>query len=163
MRKVFILRGLPGAGKSRWLKERVLQLRGKSLASVSADQYHYSPVTQNEDGTLKAPVYNFKPENAKHAHDSCLREFLDLILQPLWDEVIVDNTNTSAWEIAPYYRLAEVMGYEAEIIWLQCSVATSVARNVHSVPENTIEKMAERLESESLPPWWKQTIITEGY
>lgn len=42
-----------------------------------------------------------------------------------------------------------------------CLPSTSVARNKHEVPEEVIAKMAAR--TDTLPPWWKQTIIdTDG-
>ncbi len=147
--RVFIMRGLPGSGKSTWVRDHVVHSH-TSIQIVSADSYHL--VT--EDGKS---VYRFKSENAKAAHDSCLREYLQNLNERHLGEIIVDNTNLSAWEIAPYYRVAEALGHEVEIVHCVCSPSTSLARNTHSVPEGTILKMAARIDT--LPPWWQQTLI----
>ncbi len=153
--KVFILRGLPGSGKSSWATRQIIE-RKTSVAVVSADTYHYVQQPPREDGTLVTPVYQFKQENAGAAHNRCLLDFLQAIKEG-WQIVIVDNTNLSAWEIAPYYRLAESFACDVEIVHHVCSVATSIARNTHSVPVATIEKMAARVDV--LPLWWKQSVI----
>lgn len=149
--KVFIMRGLPGSGKSTWAKHRVIE-SGNATAFVSADSYHLETV----DGKS---VYNFKKENAKKAHDSCIREFLELLNSDLLEEIIVDNTNTTVWEIAPYYRLAEAYGCEVEIVQFRCSAETAFKRTIHNVPAETIARMALNLKEEKLPPWWKVTMI----
>lgn len=157
MRKVIIMRGLPGAGKSRWTHRFSIENK-TSVCVVSADTYHYVPQLPNADGTLVPPKYEYKAENGHKAHLHCFVDFMQALKEG-WEIIIVDNTNISAWEIAPYYRLAEVHGIEVEIILMNCPTLLSIGRNIHNVPEETIKKMAYRLENESLPPWWKQTEI----
>lgn len=144
MPKVIIMRGLPGSGKSTWTTQYY-----SSGRTVSADHYH-----------MKEGRYEFKQENIGLAHIQCLKQYLEVLNQktPL---IVVDNTNLAAWEIAPYYRLAEVFGYEVEIVWLRCYVEKCVARNIHNVPRERIGWMADILENEKLPMWWKQTVIIE--
>ncbi len=141
--KVLILRGLPGAGKTTWIAANVPEPR----AVFSADAYHMTP-----DG------YRFDPANARKANDWCLSQFL-LHLTRAVPTLVVDNTNLSAWEISVYYRLAEVYGWDVEIVYLKCSPEVSLARNVHGVPKETIVQMFARLTNETLPPWWKMRTI----
>jgi len=143
MKKVLILRGLPGSGKTTFA-------RNLTVAStiVSADDYYMV------DG-----VYKFDAGKIQQAHNQCLRRYTtylsSLLAQPGPMMLVVDNTNTTAVEIAPYYRLAQAFGWQVEIHLFDCDVATSVRRNVHGVPESVIYKMAANLQ-EKLP--WPQTV-----
>jgi len=157
--KVYIMRGLPGAGKSRWTRQRVLE-DGSSVCVVSADSYHYVSQPPRADGTLVPPKYEFRPENASRAHSGCLREFVEAIQQS-WGVVIVDNTNTTAVELAPYVRLCEAFGIEYEIVFLRVPFGLACKRNVHVVPEATIWSMFQNLLSERLPAWWKVKFVEE--
>lgn len=142
---ILILRGLPGSGKSTWATAYVLA-HPRTLI-VSADQSH-----TRDDG-----VYDFKPENATAAHNDCLRRFLVAIQSGEYLTVIVDNTNTQAFEFAPYYRLAEALGHTPRLIEFRISPELSVSRNIHGVPEQTIYRMFERWQS--APPWWSTEVV----
>lgn len=159
MKKVIIMRGIPGSGKSTWVRDRIIHNK-TSTCVVSADVFHYVQQPPREDGTLVPPKYEFKPENARAAHDECLRDFMQAIKEG-WEEIIVDNTNSTAWEIATYYRLAEVSGYSPEIVWIQAPIERCMKRGLHNVPQHTVERMRNNMERESLPPWWNQRIFVE--
>lgn len=64
------MRGLPGSGKSLWARRYIIEAAPSVAVTVSADSYHVA----TEDGKS---VYRFKPENARAAHDACLRDFAD--------------------------------------------------------------------------------------
>lgn len=139
MKRVTIMRGIPGSGKSTYAKQT-----GGYV--VSADRYH-----------IINGVYIFKKENAAAAHNYCLRQFLGL-LEDGCEHIVVDNTNVKVFEIAPYYRLAEALGFEVEIVYILCPPDVGVQRTEHAVPIETVTAMANGFEP--LPPWWKQTILT---
>jgi len=135
------MRGLPGSGKSFW----AWQLFGKNGDFVSTDSYFTDPVT-NE--------YRFDPTKLGEYHDRCFREFIELLREraPL---VVVDNTNLKVFEIAPYVRVAQVMGYGVEIIHVLADPQKCIEMNTHGVPANTILQM----QAEPLPYWWPVRTI----
>lgn len=139
------MRGLPGSGKSTWVRQNL-----PDAVVCSADEYFVE-----EDGT-----YRFKAENLRDAHIWCFQRFLDAVARRV-STIAVDNTNTRLWEMAPYAAVAEAEDYEAFVVYVECSVERAVADNVHGVPKNVIEKMAERYEP-SLP-WHKVVQIPESY
>ena len=143
------MRGLPGSGKSTWIKNNC-----PNAFVCSADNYFF------HNG-----VYRYDADKIHIAHNACMNLFLDCVLAPYlrYDALCIDNTNCQAWEIAPYYTVAEARGYDVEIVWLQCYVRVATERNIHNVSEETIRKMSMKMEREQLPQWWKRnTIIVNG-
>lgn len=150
MKKVIILRGIPGSGKSfyakKLLEEALFQM--KDLSSVgmgicSADYYFE-----------KSGEYKFDPSKLGEAHAECFRFFIDSLNHGN-DLTIVDNTNTTALEIAPYIQGAMAFGYEYEIIYIHCDVDVAFKRQTHDVPLNTMKRMDDNICQVSLPPYWK--------
>lgn len=155
--KIFIMRGLPGCGKSFWIAANSAQRYGVTSANVvcSADYGHII------DG-----VYRYDPLKAGEAHGICLVKYVDCIHSllktpglPTDYQIFVDNTNTSIFELAPYVQLAIAYKIPYEIVYILCSVETSLKRNTHNVPASTILDMNRRLLTESLPPWWKIKVV----
>ena len=145
---VCVLRGIPGAGKSRWVRQNM-----PGACVVSADDYFVG-----QDG-----VYRFNPGDIAHAHGRCFRLFIEA-LQRGDSQVVVDNTATSIAEIAPYILGSQAYGYDAEIITLRCDPAVAASRNVHGVPVSAVHKMAEALEAGNLAlmPWWQHRVVELG-
>lgn len=141
--KVCILRGIPGSGKSTLAR----RLRSEhSGVILSADDYF-----TGADGS-----YHFDPRRLGEAHGECFRRFLDWLEHAPHDHIVVDNTNIAAWECAPYVLGAEAHGRDVRVITLRCAAEVAAARNVHGVPEYIVRQMAHRLQTESLPAFWKQ-------
>jgi hypothetical protein len=74
----------------------------------------------------------------------------------------VDNTNTSSWEIAPYYALSEAFDIPVRIVRIKVSPETAFNRNIHGVQKETISRMAERMHENQLPSFWKIEEINMG-
>jgi predicted kinase len=158
MKSAVIMRGLSGSGKTH--------LACSLMAKANLDDGLTNPyedfvtVKVSADDTMMEGVrYNFRPEVLPTAHKNCQRNFLHA-LQSEVNLIIVDNTNIEAWEIAPYYTLAELFGYDVVIKWVVCPIETCIQRNVHKVPEQVIRGMCNRFGS--IPGHWKQEIVLNG-
>ncbi len=153
MSQVYILRGLPGSGKSFWCKK----FHPKAIV-VSADQFFEGP-----DG------YKHDASKLSEAHADCFRRFLNVTgISSNGTDVIVDNTGIEAFECAPYYLGARAYGWNVEIIEFRPHLGTDVMlwaeacykRNTHGVPELVHRRMAERFfYGPALPPFWNVKIF----
>lgn len=157
--KVLIMRGIPGSGKSTYVNRNVVMGISKEVVVCSADHYH-----------MEGNVYQFRKENVQKAHDACLKKFLDTVQKPTYfcehfqkerdlQYVVVDNTNITTAEIAPYYRLAQVLGFSVQIIRVEVSPIVACRRNVHDVPAETVFRMYDALRTEKLPIYWWETVL----
>ena len=152
MPKVIVLRGTPGSGKSSWCKKEY-----PCAIVCSADQYFLDDCEN----------YKFDRTLLDKAHSRCLHKFIWAIdsigkarSQYPDSVVIVDNTNAFPLEMAPYIAVAKAYDLEVEIIRFNCSIKTSIDRNIHNVPEETIVRMWQKLQKKQFPSWWpKETII----
>lgn len=150
--KAIIHIGLPGSGKTtsirrifgdyNWIEDGVIHYIPNRVAVVSSDNY---PGLYDKDK-------DFHPELLAKSHPACFREFIAAMLQG-FPVVIVDNTNTSAIELAPYILGAQAHGYAVELREFVVSIETAERRNTHKVPRASLEAMAKRL-AEPRPPWW---------
>jgi len=131
-----LLRGLPGSGKSTLAKSLILS--AKLGISLSTDNFF-----------IKKGVYTFRPELLSQAHESNQKNAREAVRDKV-RFVIIDNTNTVAWEMRPYIELALNNGYKVHIIepdtpW-KFKPKLLASKNSHNVPRQTIEKMLDRYE-----------------
>lgn len=151
--KVIILVGTSGAGKSTWARNHVRV--GESI--VSADDFFQGP-----DG-----VYRFDVARLSEAHGACLRHFTARMTAqgpasdpdaPMRRAVIVDNTNSTVMEAAPYIALALAYGRRVEIRVFLTPSAIAGPRSTHGVPQRACDAMATRIArewSDALPWHWR--------
>lgn len=135
MGKCTILSGVPGCGKSTYCKD---------LDGI---------VCSADDWFMRGGVYKFDFRELGNAHNACLKKFIESIVNGY--DVVVDNTNTTAEEIIPYYAIAAAYGYEIELITIFEDPEVCAERNVHGVPKEGIIAMDKRLRSRTLPGFWK--------
>ena len=136
----YILRGIPGSGKSTYAKavSSVIDwnpFMGDSVIA-SADNYFVG-----SDG-----VYRYDPSKIRNAHAQCRDTFQRTIESDYGLTPIVDNTNSRLWEFAEYIRLAEENGYDVKVIRFNAPIETCIQRCVHGAPPEKIRQMAERFE-----------------
>ena len=122
---LYIVRGIPGSGKSTFAKT----LGGQHY---EADMYF---IDENGD-------YNFDVTKIKDAHQWC-QSFVktDMILE--YPKIVVSNTSTQEWEMKPYFDLAKEFGYTVFTIIVENRHG---GKNQHDVPEDKIEQMINRFE-----------------
>ena len=141
MRRLLIVRGLPGAGKSEfardWINHRVVARDAGTPTVCEADDYF-----ETSEG------YQFDASQLTAAHQNCI----DSVRDALVDEaqfIAVANTFSRRWEFQPYIQMAEEMGVKYYVVSLYDSGFNDRqlhARCVHNVPLTTISMMRERWE-----------------
>jgi predicted kinase len=130
MEKVlYIVRGIPGSGKSTFAKTLVK----KDYCHKEADMYFV-----DGDGS-----YNFEPSKIKDAHKWCQEE-MDFLMRLEHSPVVVSNTFTQEWEMKPYFELAKTYGYKVFSIVVE---NRHEGTNQHGVPDEVLTKMRERFET----------------
>ncbi len=135
-KRVVIMRGLPGSGKST-------KAETYGGTKVSADDYFM------QDG-----VYKFDPAKLAEAHAAAKSRFEEALRRGE-SPVVVDNTNVSEREYRDYVDLAAKYGYTIDFDVVGSggvSPEELAKRNTHGVPESTIRRMMERWEGEPLYP-----------
>ena len=157
---VFVLRGIPGSGKSTFIEAllKELGIPRQSMLVCSAD--HFFMV----DGE-----YRFDPAKLPAAHGACKRAFVEALqaavrCQPGAPEVIVvDNTNLSAVEMAPYVEFGQAYGATVQVVTIECDPEVAQARNVHGVPAATYARMVPAFEAgtKAMLPWWPHRVVQQ--
>ena len=122
---LFIVRGLPGSGKSTFAK------------TLGGQHYEADMFFIDEDGN-----YKFDGTKIKDAHKWC-QSFVKTDMMLEYPKIVVSNTFTQEWEMKPYMDLAKEHGYKVFTIVVENRHG---GNNVHNVPEDKIEQMANRFE-----------------
>jgi len=156
MREIIILSGVSGSGKSTLVKQLITEGKDRSelggggnwTATVSADDFF--------EGQSCSGEYAFNPSLLGEAHGQCLRRFVEYLTAGTTpDTLIVDNTNTTALEMAPYVLLANAYKVPVRLITITTPALTEAAkRNKHGVSLQTIQAQSDRLDARELPPFW---------
>ncbi len=135
-RTLIIMRGLPGSGKSTYVKENF-----PDAVVCSADSFFL-----NEDGE-----YIFVNWKLQQAHQHCFRTFIDAVTSDA-ETIVIDNTNICRWEYENYVFMAEKFGYRIRKIrmnFAESDIPLFGKRNIHGVPELKINQMFERFEDDT--------------
>ncbi len=145
---MWVMRGVPGSGKTHWIKTNLV-----APQVFSADDFF----TQNG-------VYKFDPQKLQEAHGKCLRGVVRAcsVMETEDDprDIVVDNTNISPIEMAPYIALAEAYGLKYGIIRMMPNLSDYALRDrcVHNVSFDKIRVMREYLARHQLPKFWKPEL-----
>jgi predicted kinase len=126
MEKVlYIVRGIPGSGKSTFAK------------TLGGQHYEADMFFIDEEGN-----YKFDVTKIKDAHQWC-QSFVktDMILE--YPKIVVSNTSTQEWEMEPYFTLAKEYGYTVFTIVVENRHG---GVNQHGVPEDKLQMMKDRFQ-----------------
>lgn len=164
MRKLVVLRGIPGSGKSTWIKENNLE-----AYTLSSD--HIRTLYQ-------APSLNIEGELVLHDYESTkvwntLYDMLEARMSH-GEFVIVDATNTTKKELMKYKTLAKKYRYRMFCVdFSDVAIETAKERNAlrepfKRVPEHVIDRMYGRLQNDIdlpsgikriTPDDWKELLV----
>lgn len=149
---VLILAGLPGSGKSKLAKE-LSKIHNNTLV-LSSDDYF-----------MRSGEYKFDPAKLGAAHDRCWRDYTGMCDRAgTWmysgGLVIVDNTNTSPFELAPYVRYATGLRIPVLTLFVSRAFELCVRDQIHGAPLETMQRMSRNLTNtlNDFPSYWNHRI-----
>lgn len=146
MKTMIILMGASGSGKSTHAKTL-------GLVSFSADRFF-----------MQHGEYRFDPAQLGTAHARCFCGAIEEVRYESGShspkDVVIDNTNATIAEIAPYVALAQAYGYDVEFRVFD----EFPYQNIHGVPEATVAAQRARLQKTLLewPPYWPAPRMMAG-
>jgi predicted kinase len=127
---LYIVRGIPGSGKSTF---------AKTLGGTHFETDNFFMV----DGE-----YKFDVTKLKVAHEWCQNSvntaMILNITTDLNNTIVVSNTFTQEWEMKPYFDMAETYGYRVFSLIVENRHG---GVNQHGVPEDKLEIMKNRFET----------------
>jgi predicted kinase len=126
--RLFLIRGLPGTGKSTSAK--ALVAGGVADVHLETDQYFVGP-----DG-----VYKWDVAKIKEAHQWCFDSARKALAAG--KNVVVSNVFSLASYLDPYIEAAMAVGAEIQVVHM-----VRKGQNVHNVPQATLDKMAAEFEN----------------
>ncbi|XP_032533287.1 NEDD4-binding protein 2-like 2 isoform X2 [Chiroxiphia lanceolata] len=146
---LLILRGLPGSGKSTL--SRILLGQSCDGVVFSTDDYF-----RQQDG------YTYNAAQLGDAHEWNQKRAKQAMEQGR-SPVIIDNTNTQAWEMKPYVEVALEKGYRVEFhepdTWWKFDPEELEKRNKHGVTREKIAQMLERYEYQISIPIVMNSVV----
>ena len=131
MKSAYIMRGLPGSGKSTVASH----LAGLTGTVHSTDDFFY------HNGE-----YRFDPSKLEKHHQGNFLDFCDSLSQGI-SVVVCDNTNTRHQDYQRYIAAAQEAGYLVAVVTMpHPDPKTAAARSTHKVPLRDILHMMEHWE-----------------
>lgn len=149
--RLTLMVGAPGSGKTTIARSWRGDEESGEPHILSTDDFFMDPETRE---------YHFDLARLGEAHASCLRAAVEALTRGV-RFVVIDNTNGSVAEAAPYVALGMAYGYEVEIVRVRCVVEVAAARNVHGVPPSVVRQIADSIDAmfaAGLPPFWRVTV-----
>lgn len=162
--RTIIMMGASGSGKSTYVqqftKDGAVRLpaliNGELLVENRTYVLSVDDLTFDEHG-------NFNAGALSSGHAACLAKFIEACMRLKGEEatVIVDNTNTTPWEVAPYIQAhqALIRGDDIEVVavvtdWMDC--AQRVQANKHFTPPGVVRRMTQQLNKtlDDYPPFY---------
>ena len=151
MRTLVILRGSPGSGKSTWIKQMNLEnytlsadaLRMLVESPILVPDKRHRVISQKNDGYVWQLLFDLLEKRMQNG------EF-----------VVIDATHSRSSDFSRYNKLCERYRYRkyyvdfSDVPLEECKKRNALREDYKRVPENIIEKMYSRLETQSKTSGW---------
>jgi predicted kinase len=128
MKKLILLRGLPGSGKSTFAKS----ISNESTGHIESEMFF-----------VKDGEYKFDGSKIKDAHNWCQDVVEHWMNFNDFETIIVSNTFTQEWEMKPYMDMAKEWEYQVFSIIVENRHG---GVNQHGVPDEKLQQMNDRFE-----------------
>lgn len=143
--KTIIMCGVSGSGKSTYIRNHY-----PNAVIYAIDNYlDYEKSTYQDKDKLKK------------AYWECLKDFMSATNTGLFDELAVDNANTTITGISPFISASIAFEREVEIVLIECDPIKAWKRNKHHVSLEDILEQEKRLKllPERWSSWWPEIKI----
>ena len=149
---LIVLRGLPGCGKSTWVKEHglekcVLSTDDLRVQFMLTDNKSLNEIEQKYDGPMFSMFYK---------------------QLELWMEykllVVVDATHLTTSSIAKYHKYVKKYNYRTIVVDFtfipveECKKRNAARESYKVVPEEVIDRMVEDMNTSIIPTWVDKVI-----
>ena len=134
-KKVYILCGISGSGKSTAATTVTRDLPAEEYAIVSADKHMVD----------RSGKWQFDPTRLSLCHSICQEELYTALYAEV-PIILVDNTNLVQMHRQLYIDAALKFGYEVTILVFDIETEVALKRNIHGVPRHTLETQRRKLD-----------------
>lgn len=124
---LFLLRGVPGAGKSSLARRFCI-----AYSVCEADEFMY-----DENGE-----YKFSHDKLVEAHAKC-QEKCERLMKRNWHPIAVANVFSQEWELDPYIEMAKRYDYEVISLIVENRHGN---KNTHGCPDEDVQRMIDRFQ-----------------
>lgn len=162
MRHAFVMRGIPGSGKTETAKmiasgndfrrEFVEKDGVVYCIGREPDEYElnfdeilpFAAIHSTDQYFIKDGVYKYNPKKQGKYHNQNFKAFRDSLELGI-GIVICDNTNIEHKDYERYVRAAKNEGYIVSVVTMPApSIKEAVERNTHNLPRGTLEQLIKK-------------------